>query len=358
MQSSARRVWWSIGTLNFATQFHRHAGTLHRWRVHEATPMTSSTAARNVRIATIVVLLALAGCAGRSLNAPPVVDWSNGAQPASAATAAIDKPVLYTVKREDTLASIATRFNTTPANLASWNNLGPDARVRPDQVLRVSPPSLPSPPVVQPPVATTQPIGSEGVEQRQLGAGSGPAPMTVPSSTAPIKSGPLGIKRPYSDAALAELSRPDGDSATVPSQPTAAPSVLTATPSAPAPAASIVWSWPVSGKPANSFGDGKTKGIDIPGKAGDAILAAADGKVTFSSTGVRGYGNFVIVQHSSDLLSVYAHNRVNLVKEGAVVTRGQKIAEMGNSDSDAVKLHFEIRHDSKPVDPLKYLPER
>ena len=98
--------------------------------------------------------------------------------------------------------------------------------------------------------------------------------------------------------------------------------------------------------------------MDFGGRAGDPVLAAADGRVTFAGTGVRGYGNFVIIQHSPDLLSVYAHNRANLVKEGATVTKGQKIAEMGSTDADGVKLHFEIRRDSKPVDPLQYLPPR
>ena len=356
--------------------------------------------------ALLVTSLLLGGCASRSLvTPPPVVDWSTGSQPALPAVAPAQT---YTVRRDDTLSSIARRFGTTPADLAAWNNLGSNPRVRVDQVLRVSPPA-PSGAEMSAPVATTQPIGTETVEQRPLGAEPGrplpPVPSPASGSNAPVKSGPLGIKRPYSDAALAELSRPDSD-ATGATAPPATP--VTASPAIPATSASsttLAWSWPATGKPGNGFAvptyffianmavllgaglyrmaighlpaqstfhkgmlsygkpgngfaDGKSKGIDIPGKAGDAVLAAADGKVTFSGTGVRGYGNFVIIRHSPELLSVYAHNRVNLVKEGAVVTKGQKIAEMGNSDTDAVKLHFEIRNDSKPVDPMKYLPER
>lgn len=310
--------------------------------------------------ALLLISLLVGGCASRSLvTPPPVVDWSNGTQAARSPAPPTPPPPaqLYTVRRDDTLASIAKRFNATPADLAAWNNLGPNPRVKVDQVLRVTPPA-PVGPDMNAPVATTQPIGTETVEQRPLGTDSGrPLPPVVappPSSNAPIKSGPLGIKRPYSDAALAELSRPDSDA------PTASPAVVppTTAPSTAPPSNALSWSWPASGKPGGGFADGKTKGIDIPGKAGDAVLAAADGKVTFSGTGVRGYGNFVIIRHSPELLSVYAHNRANLVKEGAVVTKGQKIAEMGNSDTDAVKLHFEIRNDSKPVDPLKYLPER
>ncbi len=304
--------------------------------------------------ALFVSALVLGGCASRSLVTPPqVVDWSAGAQPALPPIAPAQS---YTVRRDDTLASIARRFGTTPAELAAWNNLGPNPRVRIDQVLRVSPPSAASGTDLSAPVATTQPIGTETVEQRPLGADPGrplpPASTPASSSNAPVKSGPLGIKRPYSDAAFAELSRPDADAAS------ATPAVVPAPATPSSSSTALGWAWPASGRPGAVFADGKTKGVDIPGKAGDSVLAAADGKVTFAGTGVRGYGNFVIIRHSPELLSVYAHNRVNLVKEGAVVTKGQKIAEMGNSDTDAVKLHFEIRNDSKPVDPMKYLPER
>ncbi|MEO8938109.1 MAG: peptidoglycan DD-metalloendopeptidase family protein [Burkholderiaceae bacterium] len=312
------------------------------------------------RVTAALLLMLLAGCASRSLNAPPVVDWSEGAQSAAPAPVVVAPaaPMLYTVKRDDTLNAIGKRYNVTANDLAAWNNLGPNPRLKVDQVLRVSPPTPVPPPDSGGPVATTQPIGSETVEQRAIGTPpEAPVSMPLPAaSNAPVKSGPLGLKRPYSDTALAELSRPDGDAP--------APAVAASTPALPAAAtaspssSSLSWSWPAAGKPSVGFAEGKTKGLDIPGKAGDPVLAAADGKVTFSGTGVRGYGNFVIIRHSPELLSVYAHNRANLVKEGAIVTKGQKIAEMGSSDADAVKLHFEIRNDSKPVDPMKYLPER
>ena len=294
-------------------------------------------------------LLALSGCASRSLKAPPIEDWSNGASAARPASA----PLTYTVRREDTLASIAKRFDTTPADLVAWNALGPNPRLQPNQVLIVSRPAAAGPEVAVP-AAVTQPIATETVEQRPLGPATPPPPASPLPSTnpnAPLKTGPLGIKRPYSDTALAELSRPDGDAPPAPAAPGESPSAPAAS------ATASTWTWPAAGKPVNAF-DGKSKGIDIPGKPGDPIVAAADGKVTFSGTGVRGYGSFIIVQHTPELLSVYAHNRVNLVKEGAMVTKGQRIAEMGNSETDAVKVHFEIRNDSKPVDPLKYLPAR
>ncbi len=318
---------------------------------------TRFSSARAATAFTCTALLSVGACTHVRLDQPPVEDWSANGSP----TVAPASVTTYTVQRGDTVASIASRFGTTPTNLLAWNSLPANAKVAPGQVLRVVPPSTLAPTLNDTgPVAVPSPIGSEGVEQRPLGQPStstpiAPGPASPSSSNAPLKTAPLGTRRPYSDAALAELSRPDGDAAS-----TAPPSVASASTPAPvaAPASAPTWAWPAAGKPSASFGDGKTKGIDIPGKAGDPVLAAADGKVTFAGTGVRGYGNFVIVRHTADLLSVYAHNRTNFVKEGATVAKGQKIAEMGASDADGVRLHFEIRNDSKPVDPLKFLPER
>ena len=120
----------------------------------------------------------------------------------------------------------------------------------------------------------------------------------------------------------------------------------------------IAWIWPASGKTVGAFSEGGSKGLDIAGKAGDPVIAAADGKVVYSGTGLRGYGKLVILKHNNSYLSAYAHNQAIAVKEGHAVTKGQKIAEMGNSDADQVKLHFEVRRQGKPVDPLKYLPRR
>ena len=300
----------------------------------------------------LLVLTLLAGCASRSLNAPTVVDWSDGARPADT-TPAPQRAQTYTVRREDTLLSIARMFNVSAADLVAWNNLGPNPKLQTNQVLRVNAPA--AAPDASSPTAVTSPIGSETVEQRPLGTPSGAQPAPG-SSTAPVKIGPLGLKRPYSDATLAELSRPDGDAGAAPA--VAAPAPVEAPPSATSATPTLAWAWPASGKVTTGFSDPKSKGIDIPGKAGDPVLAAADGKVTFAGTGVLGYGNFIIVRHSPELLSVYANNRANLVKEGAAVTKGQKIAEMGAAGSDPAKLHFEIRNDSKPVDPMKYLPAR
>jgi lipoprotein NlpD len=118
------------------------------------------------------------------------------------------------------------------------------------------------------------------------------------------------------------------------------------------------WSWPTSGRILQSFDQSANRGIALDGKLGDPVHAAADGRVIFSGAGPRGYGNLVIVKHDNDLLSVYAHNRVLAVKEGQNVKRGQRIAEVGDSGTNAAKLHFEIRQQGRPVDPMKFLPRR
>ena len=111
-------------------------------------------------------------------------------------------------------------------------------------------------------------------------------------------------------------------------------------------------------KPVATSDENRSKGVDFPGKSGQDILAAGAGRVMYVGSGIRGYGNLVIIRHNSNLLSAYAHNKSIVVKEGQMIAKGQKIAEMGNSDSDNIKLHFEIRLNGKSVDPLKYLPAR
>jgi lipoprotein NlpD len=127
---------------------------------------------------------------------------------------------------------------------------------------------------------------------------------------------------------------------------------------APNPDDALVFAWPHPGPLLASFDESKNKGLDMGGKAGDPVLAAAEGKVVYAGSGLRGYGNLVILKHNNTYLTAYAHNQTLLVKEDQTVTKGQRIAEMGNSDSDRVKLHFEIRKLGKPVDPAKFLPAR
>jgi lipoprotein NlpD len=143
----------------------------------------------------------------------------------------------------------------------------------------------------------------------------------------------------------------------------AASAPATASPASPAargPDDEIAWAWPTSGAPTllASFDEQKNKGIDIGGRAGDPVYASADGRVVYAGAGLRGYGNLIILKHNNTYLTAYAHNQSLLVKEDQNVRKGQKIAEMGSTDSDRVKLHFEIRRLGKPVDPTRYLPPR
>ena len=131
--------------------------------------------------------------------------------------------------------------------------------------------------------------------------------------------------------------------------------------SKPVPAASEdepEWIWPSSGKVLATFNDSSNKGVDLAGNIGDPVIAAGSGKIVYVGSGLRGYGNLVIIKHNNNFLSAYAHNSEILVKEGQSVQKGQKIAALGNSDTDRPKLHFEIRRQGKPVDPVKYLPPR
>ena len=148
----------------------------------------------------------------------------------------------------------------------------------------------------------------------------------------------------------------------VPPAPGEAPPVVKPLPTTPpTPVASdedVTWVWPNQGAVLAGFNQSKNKGLEIGGTAGDPVLAAADGKVVYAGAGLRGYGNLVILKHNKTYVSVYAHNQTLLVKEDDVIKRGQKIAEMGNTEADRVKLHFELRKLGNSVDPARYLPSK
>jgi lipoprotein NlpD len=270
--------------------------------------------------------------------------------PATVPSQRADNKGYYTVRKGDTLLQIALDFGQNYRDLVIWNNLANPNDIKVDQQLRVLPPDGSQPPAN---VAV-----SPGAEVR-------PMPGTT-TGTAGHKTGPRGEKRPYSDAALAEMQKPESANTTnapataaIPKPET--PKTAEKTPEVPhAPGSdedNIAWIWPAEGRVISSFSDGK-RGIDIAGKMGQPVVAAGAGKVLYAGSGIRGYGNLVIVKHSNNLLSAYAHNKTIFVKEDQNVSRGQKIAEMGNSDTDEVKLHFEIRQQGKPVDPSKFLPSR
>lgn len=284
-------------------------------------------------------------------NQAPVVDRNSAPQPKPStpsedAQKGRDERGLYTVKKGDTLIRIALEYGQNYRDLVTWNNLANPNDIKVDQVLRVLPPEsagsgVQTSAIVMPPADTKVP----------------PTPPVVK------KTGPKGEKRVYSDTVLAELQRPEGatgkaDGAVAAVAPAAPAAAAQSLPPAVAEDERLSWMWPSEGKVIASFDEGKNKGVDIAGRAGQQVVAAGAGKVMYAGSGIRGYGNLVIVKHNNSLLSAYAHNRSIVVKEGQSVTKGQMIAEMGDSDADAVKLHFEIRQQGKPVDPSKFLPNR
>ena len=289
----------------------------------------------------LMLVVLLAGCAS-SKNRAPVEE--RAATPRSAATssepaatptapAAEAKPMLnaehagkpgyYTVKPGDTLIRIGLENGQNWRDVARWNGIENPNLIEVGQVLRVVAPS------VDPNAVAARGVTPTKVEPRPLDA-------KPPAAAASAASTP---------AASASASTPS-TTATTPA------------PSAKDPDDDLGWLWPASGPVASGFEEGRSKGVAITGKAGDPVLAAADGRVVYAGSGLRGYGNLVIVKHNNTYLTAYAHNQTLLVKEDQVVRRGQRIAEMGSSDSDRVQLHFEIRKQGKPVDPQRLLPPR
>lgn len=316
-------------------------------------------------ISLIFPSLLLAGCF--SQQPVPAVDRSSGAQSRAVAAAQPTGPGYYTVKRGDTLYRIAQENGQDYKDIAAWNNIVNISAIKDGQVLRVAPPGTVENggAVVTKPIATGPVVESRSLDQ----PATSPQPAPIVSS-GNLKREPKGGKEPYSDEAYARLNKP-GEPAVAPAaaQPVATTPASAiepkaeVKPEAPAPAAvvgpdDVPWIWPVSSKLTAPFSEAGNKGFNFAGKAGDPVVAAGDGKVVYAGAGLRGYGELVIVKHNATYLSAYAHNRKILVKEGQQVTRGQKIAEMGNTDSDSVKLHFEIRKQGKPVDPAQYLPKR
>jgi lipoprotein NlpD len=231
----------------------------------------------------------------------------------------LGKPGYYAVKPGDTLIRIGLDNGQNWKDLVRWNSLENPNIIEVGQVLRVVPPG------VDPNAASSKPVTTARVETRPLDA------------------------------------KPAGPAASGAAVPASAPVVAAAAPAA-APSREgdddVNWAWPASGAVVAPFDEGKAKGLSIGGKAGDPVFAAADGRVVYAGSGLRGYGNLIILKHNNTYLTAYAHNQTLLVKEEQTVRRGQKIAEMGSTDSDSVKLHFEIRKQGKPIDPAKLLPPR
>ena len=298
-----------------------------------------------------VMLLGLAGCS--STGMAPVDERSpthraakvEGTRPATPQIAPSTNG-LHTVQRGDTLYAIAFANGLDYREIAIWNQLESADRILVGQVLRLTPPAG---------AVEIKPLDDE------------PAPSARPLADAPLLREPQAQLLVYSEANWAQVSgaRPATPAASACGRPRArcigACRASGAKPAVAAPAASAsvdTWLWPVDGKVIGRFGAAGGKGIDIAGSRNTPVQAVASGKVVYSGSGLRGYGRLLIVKHAGEFLSAYAHNETILVKEGDMVTAGQKIALMGDSDADRVELHFEIRRYGKPLDPLTYLPER
>jgi lipoprotein NlpD len=310
-----------------------------------------------------------------------------GASAAEGAEEGDWRPESYTVKRGDTLYGVALDHGLDYKELAAWNQLADANVIKVGQQLRLR----------APPGWKAEPADADEVIARPLAPTAAMEPQLLELPPAP-KAQPKGIKLPYSDDALAQLMRdstsapsPDAKSPTAepkvvppeqelaprPPQPKAAPEAKASAAAAAAPVKAdavaakpgqtfddkvtdqpLQWVWPANGKLVHAFNQGSNpKGLAIRGAPGQPVFATAAGKVVYSGSGLRGYGKLVIIKHNSTYLSVYAHNRELLVKEGERVSRGQKIAEMGGNSADGIALHFEIRRLGKPVDPLKFLPQ-
>ncbi|MBN8455654.1 peptidoglycan DD-metalloendopeptidase family protein [Accumulibacter sp.] len=340
-------------------------------------PLTALSAHRTALLLTF--LLALAGCAGK--GSAPTEEAARVPAKQSGPLAPGSKDG-YVVKRGDTLHSIALDHGLDYRELAAWNNIENPNRILVGQVLRVRAPGAATATAAEGVVVRPITAGAT-VEQRPLTATVSPAgeQRSPAAAVDAFKRSPLAGKEPYSEQALARAQaqavepvavvaptavkpemRPEAKPEVKPEARTEAKPEVKADSEARTADGSgnddVSWMWPASGKLIGTFSEGGNKGIDIAGKAGDSVVAAGSGKVVYSGTGLRGYGKLVIVKHNNTFLTAYAHNQNVLVKEGQSVGKGQKIAEMGNSDADQVKLHFEIRRQGKPVDPLKLLPGR
>lgn len=281
----------------------------------------------NGLLAVSLTLLLLVGCTSRSLINAPVEDRGTARMTKGASSSASDQYIaqmpgaenagksgFYTVRPGDTLIRIGLDSGQNWRDISRWNSIDNPNQIEVGQVLRVTPPPNNSA-VVARPVANQAPV-STSLPAQSVSAAK-PAANAAPPASA--------------DASSAPQSGSEDD---------------------------VAWIWPAQGIQLAGFDEVKNKGIDISGSAGDAVLASADGRVVYSGAGLRGYGNLIILKHNNTFLTAYAHNQSLLVKEDQTVRKGQKIAEMGSSDADRVKLHFEIRRQGKPVDPLKYLPAR
>lgn len=287
---------------------------------------------RSSHVLLAFVMLALSACTHVSLNQPAPVEQRQVGKPAQAASAASSpasaastpapaadtkpQPGFYVVKPGDSLLRIALDNGQNWRDIAKWNNITNPDRIDVGQALRVVPPGVDPTGVQTKPIVTAKTDAPRPLDTK---------PDTKPEAAKPAASAPV-IPAPSTGS-----SGKDDD---------------------------LNWGWPVNGPVIANFDEPRSKGLDFGGKAGDPVYAAADGRVVYVGNDLRGFGNLVIIKHNDTYLTAYAHNQTLLVKDEQVVRKGQRIAEMGSTDADQVKLHFEVRKQGKPIDPARVLPNR
>jgi lipoprotein NlpD len=304
------------------------------------------------RLILVLFLPFLGACASHA-PAPVEVRGTvpSAAVPTVQASAVADMDAgYYTVKKGDTLYSIALDHGQDHKDVAAWNNLDNPNVIRVGQKLRVAPADSGAPVAVVKPVTSSAPI--------EVKSAAAPTAPRSGGNTETVKREPKGGKLAYSDEALARARQAEKTTAPAEVKPEAPPAEPKPADKPVLAGDDVDWIWPATGKLMTPFTEGASKGIDIAGKAGDPVVAAAGGVVSYAGAGLRGYGNLVVLRHNSTYLSVYAHNSKLLVKEKDSVAKGQKIAEMGSTDTESPRLHFEIRRQGKPADPQKFLPAR
>ena len=242
-------------------------------------------------------------------------------------------PLVYRVKRGDTLARIAQHHHCSVRQLQAWNGLKPSSRLKLGLVLHVASPE------------TVRAVNSANAAANAAAAAAKAAAASAPAV-------PLAAQQ----APAATTSQATAQSATPSPAPSAAEAREVAQQTS-RHANGVSLAWPAGGRVVEAFQPGETRGIEIGGKAGDPVRAAADGKVMYAGTGLNSYGSLIIVQHNKDFLTAYSHNRKLLVKIGDIVRQGQQIAEMGDENNSRVSVGFELRRDGKPIDPMPYLPQ-
>ncbi len=280
------------------------------------------------RFFCLSLLIAVTACSTVRLDNAPVFDRSGG-RGASA------PPGYYRIKTGDTLYRIALEHGQNYRDIATWNNVQDPSQIEVGQLLRVLPPPASAVPGG---VNAANSVTNSPANTPALNANATPNVATPNVATPNAAPETAGSVLPKPVVPLASTS----NTPTKQTEPLAA--------------AAISFAWPVQGAVLDNFEEGKNKGINIGGVAGTPVKAAADGRVVYAGNGLRGYGNLIIIKHNDQFLTAYAHNRALLVKENDTVKKGREIAEMGNRDAERVMLHFEIRRQGKPVDPLIYLP--